>query len=90
MTEAEFRRLLADEGYGEPARVAWEANLVNDSHAHDFDARILVIEGRITVDCDGDAVTCGPGDSRALAAGTPHVETIGPQGVTFLAGRRTP
>ena len=88
MNEQSFRARVKDEGYGEPVLLEWDAGLLNESHSHDFDATILVIEGEITVTCADRTSTCQTGDSDALAAGTPHTEEVGPEGVKFLVARR--
>jgi len=42
-----------------------------------------------TITRAGKAQTFHPGDSCALSAGEVHAETVGPQGVAYIAGRRT-
>ncbi len=89
MDEAQYRQQLAEQGYGEPSLVEWDAGTVNDTHSHEFSASILVLDGEITVTLADGTVTCGPGDTFALAAGIPHAETVGLEGVRFLAGRKS-
>ena len=43
--------------------------MVNPDHAHDWDARVMVIGGEITLTRGGKAETFRVGDSRAVAAG---------------------
>lgn len=88
MDAAAFEHLLAESGYGEAARVEWEPGLFNDTHTHDFDALILVVSGAITISRAESDETFGPGETCALARGTPHTELVGDEGVVFLAGRR--
>ncbi|MBV9583605.1 MAG: cupin domain-containing protein [Alphaproteobacteria bacterium] len=64
------------------------ANTVNETHAHDFDAQVLVIDGEITILRDGKAQIFRKGDTCEVAAGTRHEERVGPQGVRYIAGRR--
>lgn len=88
MDEAQFRTKLAQGGYevGEVTDLAPGAT--KDTHAHDFSAMILVLDGEITVTtADGDT-TCRAGETFSLAAGIPHSERIGADGVRFLAGRK--
>lgn len=59
-------------------------------HAHEFDARILVLGGEITLTRDGNAETFHAGDSCMVPAGTLHAEHVGSEGVAYLVGRRTP
>jgi quercetin dioxygenase-like cupin family protein len=58
-------------------------------HTHPFDARAMVIAGEMTVTWDGGTTTCKAGDTFQLEAGREHSETYGPQGATFVVGRRT-
>ena len=57
-------------------------------HAHDFDVEALVIEGEITLACNGESKTYRAGDRFSMAAGIPHKEVIGPEGVRYVVGRR--
>jgi quercetin dioxygenase-like cupin family protein len=58
-------------------------------HTHDFDARLFVLDGSITI-VSGDAqILYLPGDSYALPAGTVHAEHTGDEGVRYVAGRRS-
>jgi quercetin dioxygenase-like cupin family protein len=89
MDEQAFRKTLAEEGYAEGRVVEWGPNHFNDTHVHDFSAKVLVLDGEITVACeDGRTTTCRAGDTFQLAAGTPHLERIGAAGVRFLSGRK--
>ncbi len=58
-------------------------------HTHPFDAYAMVLAGEMTVTWDGGSVTCKVGDTFKLEAGREHSETYGPEGTTFLVGRRT-
>jgi len=89
MDEQTFRDTAARDGYAEPVIVEWDADTFNDSHTHDFAARIFVLAGEMTVVCeDGDTRTCRTGDSNELAAEVRHSERIGPDGVRFLVARK--
>lgn len=89
MDEATFRAKAESEGYGDFAIRDWEPGLTNDMHTHDFSASILVLEGELTVTCeDGSTKTCRAGDTNSLAAGIPHTELVGPEGVKFISGRK--
>ena len=83
--EAELRR----EGY-QIVHGGMKPDCVNPDHAHDFDARVMVLGGEITVVRDGRAETFRPGDSCMVPAGTMHAEQVGPEGVAYIAGRRAP
>ena len=57
-------------------------------HQHPFDACALITAGDITLLVDGVSTRYGVGQVFRLPAGTPHHEAAGPQGVSFLSGRR--
>ena len=57
-------------------------------HQHPFDACALITAGDITLEVDGVSTRYGAGEVFRLPAGTPHHEAAGPQGVSFLSGRR--
>ena len=66
------------------------AGALNPEHAHEFDARLLVIEGAMTITAEGQERTYRAGDSFAMTAGCRHTEQCGPEGARYLAGRRYP
>ena len=88
MNQSDFEADLRREGY-QVVYGGMKAGEVNPDHAHDWDARVMVIGGAITVTRAGKAQTFHAGDSCAVAAGEVHAETVGPQGVAYIAGRRT-
>jgi quercetin dioxygenase-like cupin family protein len=61
-----------------------------DEHTHDFDVRALVTSGEISITVDGTTQRYGLGDQFTMAAGRAHSEIVGPEGVTFVVGRRKP
>lgn len=63
---------------------------VNPEHAHDFEARVMVIAGSMTVDYGDHSTTCNEGDTLTVQAGRRHAELAGPTGATYVAGRLTP
>lgn len=82
-----FKTELTQQGYEINERT-WEPGTVNHTHAHPFDARGLVIKGSITITHAEGSKRCGPGDEFRLEADIEHEEVIGPEGVTFVSGRR--
>jgi quercetin dioxygenase-like cupin family protein len=87
MNRAEFEAQLAREGY-EIREGEIQPNVHREAHAHEFDARVLVLDGRITLVFGQDRVTYGPGDSCSVPAGTMHEEHTEAEGVRFVSGRR--
>jgi quercetin dioxygenase-like cupin family protein len=88
MNRVQFEAELRDQGYLEVADRRMQANETNPEHAHEFDARLLVLEGELTILCGGNERTYCAGDAFAMTAGRRHVERCGPDGVRYLAGRR--
>ena len=81
--EAELRR----EGY----RVVMNSQVPNKQvgkHCHDFDAKVMVLGGEITVTLDNKAKTFRAGQCFMVPAGRMHSEQVGPEGVAFVSGRR--
>jgi quercetin dioxygenase-like cupin family protein len=87
MNQSEFEADLRREGY-QVFYGGLSADHVNPDHAHDWDARVMVIGGEITLTRGGKAQTFHAGDSCAVAAGEVHAEHVGSQGVAYIAGRR--
>jgi quercetin dioxygenase-like cupin family protein len=87
MTRAEFEAELVEEGY-EVREGEIKPNEHRATHAHGFDARVLVLDGSVTLVFDKDRVTYGPGDSCSVPAGTMHEEHTEADGVRYVAGRR--
>ena len=88
MNQSDFEAELRREGY-QIFYGGLKAGEANPEHAHDWDARVMVIGGEITLTSAGQAETFRAGDSCAVSAGEMHTEHVGPQGVAFVAGRRT-
>ena len=87
MNQSEFEADLKREGY-QVFYGGLRANEHNPEHGHNWDARVMVIGGEITITRDGKAETFRSGDSCAVPANYPHAELVGAQGVAYIAGRR--
>jgi quercetin dioxygenase-like cupin family protein len=87
MTRAEFEAELRHEGY-EIREGEIKPNVHREAHAHEFDARVMVLDGSITLVFGKDRVTYGPGDSCSVPAGTMHEEHTEGDGVRYVSGRR--
>jgi quercetin dioxygenase-like cupin family protein len=87
MNQSEFEAELRRDGY-QVFYGGLRAGMLNPEHAHDWDARVMVIGGELTLTRAGAAETFRMGDSCAVAAGELHTEQVGPQGVAFIAGRK--
>src|SRR5438132_12704834 len=85
-----FETELREQGYGEVVDRRMDANAVNPEHAHEFDARLLVLEGAMTIASEGQERTYRAGDTFEMIAGCRHSEQCGAEGARYLAGRRYP
>lgn len=59
-----------------------------EPHTHDFDARLLVTGGSITLTIDGQAITYTAGGMCEVPRGTVHAEKVGPDGVQLCVAKR--
>ncbi|HEX3954056.1 MAG TPA: cupin domain-containing protein [Stellaceae bacterium] len=88
MDRTAFEAILREQGYHEVFDREMAASTVNPTHTHDFDAQLLILGGEMTIVRDGVPHTYRAGDSCEMPAGTLHEERVGPQGVSYIAGRR--
>ena len=88
MTRVEFEAELVRDGY-EVREGEIKPNVHREAHAHEFDARVMVLDGSITLVFGKDRVTYGPGDSCSVPAGTMHEEHTEADGVRYVSGRRS-
>jgi quercetin dioxygenase-like cupin family protein len=87
MDRTSFEAALKRDGYEVVARTM-EPNAAKPEHAHEFDARVLVVAGEMTLDRDGAQHAYRPGEMFEITHGHPHAEIAGPDGATYIAGRR--
>jgi uncharacterized cupin superfamily protein len=89
MNRAEFEADVRREGYDiREGNIA--PNVHREAHIHEWDARLFVLDGHLTLVRGGGRETFGPGEACGLTAGTLHEEHTEADGVTYLAARRTP
>ncbi|WHQ74612.1 cupin [Pantoea sp. Lij88] len=88
MTEHEFRKLLAEQGFDEPLLIEREASAELDNHVHPFEALALILSGDITISTEQGDTTYHPGETFHLQPNELHREAFGAQGVSYLAGRK--
>ena len=82
-----FKADLIREGY-QPKFSSLPPDTTAADHTHEFDARVLVLGGEITITRDSKPDLFRAGDSCAVPKGTIHAELVGPEGVAYLSGRR--
>lgn len=89
MDRKNFIELLTHEGFSEIVTVSREANGALEMHVHPFEAKALIVQGEIFLQCAGAAEQAyAVGQVFHLAANAPHVERYGAAGVTYLVGRK--
>ncbi|MFN4361588.1 MAG: cupin [Hylemonella sp.] len=88
MDRAHFEQALQAEGY-EVSTVSRAAHGRLEVHTHPFEARALILAGEIHIQCAGEEEKrYRPGEVFHLAHGQPHSERYGPEGVSYLVGRK--
>jgi quercetin dioxygenase-like cupin family protein len=58
------------------------------AHAHPSREVRIVIEGSMTITCDGVTRELCAGERFDIDANVPHESVVGPSGVRYLAGRK--
>jgi quercetin dioxygenase-like cupin family protein len=87
MDTAAFEQELTKAGF-QVNTVSRKANEFVDTHTHSFEAKALILSGQISINVQGKDTLYPPGSVFHLHAGTPHTEQYGPEGVTYLVGRK--
>ena len=88
MDRTTFENGLREQGYGEVVDRRMQPGQVNGTHAHEFDARLLVLEGALTIASEGGERTYLAGEVFEMPVGRRHSEIAGPDGARYIAGRR--
>lgn len=89
MNQNGFEAALRRDGFGEIVIVERPPNGHLDVHTHPFEARALILAGEIRLCCAGETErNFRVGEVFHLAAGQPHAETYGPDGIRYVVGRR--
>ena len=64
-----------------------QPDFAEDMHAHDFDVKIMVLAGEITVTRDGKADVFHAGDHCEIPAVCQYTTKVGPEGVAYIVGK---
>ena len=89
MDATEFETGLKRDGYGEIETKKVPGNIATKPHSHDFGVRALVLAGDITLTYEGRSRTFRTGEIFEMTAGRVHHEEYGPEGSTYLVGRKS-
>lgn len=85
--EAALRARLSAEGF---AALRWSDPPGKEypPHRHDHDESLWLVRGSLRFEIGGRTHELGPGDRLMLPGGTVHAAVAGPDGATYLIGRR--
>ena len=89
MNVQDFETTLRQDGFTELLVRQQPPGYFLGDHQHAFDARALIIQGDISLTVAGLVSAYPTGTVFELAACTLHQEQAGPEGVTYLVGRRS-
>jgi len=89
MNATEFETGLQRDGYKDIETKTVRGHVATKPHTHDFSVRALVLAGDITLTYEGRSQTFRTGEIFQMAAGCEHSEQYGPDGVTYLVGRKS-
>ena len=89
MDRSAFEAELQRDGY-QVVTNTMPPGAINPEHAHDFDARLLVVAGEVTIIIGEQRNTYRVGETFSMTNGCRHSEQAGPEGATYVAGRRKP
>jgi quercetin dioxygenase-like cupin family protein len=89
MDRTTFEAELQRDGY-QIITNTMQPGAINPEHAHDFDARLLVVAGEMTIVVGDQRNTYNVGQTFSMTHGCRHSEHAGPEGATYVAGRRKP
>jgi len=87
MDRQNFEEALKRDGYEVMVNTTVGAK-INPVHSHDYDVRAMVLDGALTMNCDGKVVTYKAGETFTMTRGCEHAESYGPEGAITLLGRK--
>ena len=87
MTEQEFRSELTAAGY-ECGEFEIAGGTHKNLHTHPWDARLLLLEGELTIETEREAHRMAVGGTCEVPANTRHAEITGPDVARGLIGKR--
>jgi quercetin dioxygenase-like cupin family protein len=89
MDRTAFEAELQRDGYQVVVNTM-QPGAINPEHAHDFDARLLVVAGEMTIVVGERSDSYRVGETFSMTNGCRHSERAGSEGATYVAGRRKP
>lgn len=86
LTRDAFESDLRREGF-DVVNGGQKLDFEEERHAHDFDARIMVLGGEITIAKDGKPETFKAGDCCEIPEACQHSTKVGSEGVAYILGK---
>jgi quercetin dioxygenase-like cupin family protein len=88
MEREKFTEILAMDGFEEVVTVTKEPHGFLSTHTHPFEAKALILSGELRLWVGNAEQTLRVGQVFHLLSDEPHSEQYGPEGVTYLVGRK--
>jgi len=88
MTEDEAKATLKKEGYTHIFTWFDSPEEYYTPHTHPEDRDHIIIQGEATIDMNGESHVYRVGDRFLLPANVSHAATIGPEGSTYVFGKK--
>ena len=89
MTRDEFGSWVGSDGFQDPGPKTWDAGAEPPLHGHEFDARVLVLDGELSMVYEDRVEVLRAGDTCDVPAGTLHSEQPGAHPAHGLLAVRT-
>lgn len=89
MNQDQFIQRLQETGFPDPVEVQQSPNGGLEDHAHPFAVQALILDGYIDIKIAGKTQRYAQGDIFQLSCNELHAERYGPQGVKYLASRKS-
>ena len=88
MDRIAFEAGLRRDGFAETVERSLPPGTEVPDHTHPFDARLLILSGTLDVTQRAARASYPAGTVVEVPRDLPHAEHAGPQGASYLAGRR--
>ncbi len=92
MTVDEIKNKLSEEGYTNIYEYTAEPGEVDEEHTHDYDVKLVILEGRINITAPVNGVITNmsyqKGSHVSIEKGTPHTAKVCPQGCRYIVAEK--
>ncbi len=90
VTEDEFAEWVGRDGFDSTRAVEYQPDSAPPLHDHDFDARLLIVRGELTIAFENESLVLNAGDHCEVPAGTMHSERGSSVGAAGVLATRSP